>query len=476
MVEDSGIVAVARHGATRPPGRTIAPVVAASDSPSMRGGHPATPGGGPPHRRSRTRRGAAPSSRSTARLVRGAALLLVPPLLLLAFTIARPGPVPRVAAAAVVRRVVRDGARGRARAGPPRSRPRVVGRRRRGGVGEGEARPLRPRRRSRTPGTRRSRGSARVRLRNLVTVVPGATPDAILVSRPSGQSRRRARRERQRLRDRSADRARPRLRPPRHDRGPAGAAAHADLPLLGRRRVRRLRRRAVRLDLAVPRAPCAPSSRSTGSPARRGRGSSWRVSRHARRPRRSSGPPTSGSQPSSAGLRRGPAGLPSSSISGMPFGYGEQAPFLGREISAIRLDDGGRRRRRRDDRHARRASIRTQFVRLGRAAESILASLDGGIELAGGTAGLRLPRQPRSSAAGRSSSSSSPRSSRSSSARSTSSPGRRRRRLPLPGAWRALRDAPRGLALGRARRSGSAPLRASSRGAPRSRRRPTARP
>jgi hypothetical protein len=71
---------------------------------------------------------------------------------------------------------------------------------------------------------------------------------------------------------------------------------------------------------------------------------------------------------------------------GMPFGYGEQAPFLGREISAIRLttaaDDGA------GATTDTTASLdQDQFVRLGRAAESILASLDGGIELAGGTAG-----------------------------------------------------------------------------------------
>ena len=36
----------------------------------------------------------------------------------------------------------------------------------------------------------------------------------------------------------------------------------------------------------------------------------------------------------------------------MPFGYGEQAPFLGRKISAIRLGDGARQRRGRRRRHA----------------------------------------------------------------------------------------------------------------------------
>ena len=71
---------------------------------------------------------------------------------------------------------------------------------------------------------------------------------------------------------------------------------------------------------------------------------------------------------------------------GIPFGYGEQAPFLGREISALRLttaDDGGA------DATADTAVQldRRQFVRLGRAAESVLASLDNGIDLAGGTNG-----------------------------------------------------------------------------------------
>ncbi len=71
---------------------------------------------------------------------------------------------------------------------------------------------------------------------------------------------------------------------------------------------------------------------------------------------------------------------------GIPFGYGEQAPFLGREISAIRLTttpDGGIGAI--ADRSAQ--LDRRQFVRLGRAAESILASLDNGIDLAGGTNG-----------------------------------------------------------------------------------------
>jgi hypothetical protein len=71
---------------------------------------------------------------------------------------------------------------------------------------------------------------------------------------------------------------------------------------------------------------------------------------------------------------------------GIPFGYGEQAPFLGRKISALRLTtaaDGG------GDAATDTAPQldRRQFVRLGRAAESVLASLDNGIGLASGTNG-----------------------------------------------------------------------------------------
>lgn len=71
---------------------------------------------------------------------------------------------------------------------------------------------------------------------------------------------------------------------------------------------------------------------------------------------------------------------------GVPYGYGEQAPFLGRKISAIRLATA-------PDNDAAAAADTpgrlnpTRFLRLGRASESILASLDGGIGLAGGTAG-----------------------------------------------------------------------------------------
>lgn len=71
---------------------------------------------------------------------------------------------------------------------------------------------------------------------------------------------------------------------------------------------------------------------------------------------------------------------------GIPFGYGEQSPFLQRDISAIRLAtvaDG-----------STAAALDTpenldvaRFDRLGRAAETLLASLDSSVGLAGGTSG-----------------------------------------------------------------------------------------
>ena len=161
---------------------------------------------------------------------------------------------------------------------------------------------------------------------------------------------------------------------------------------------------------------------------------------------------------------------------GMPFGYGEQAPFLGREISAIRLDDGGRRRRRRDDRHdGEPRPGRSSSGSGGRRSRSSRRST-AAIELAGGDGGLRLPRVPGRSRLG---------------ARARL-PGRarpvpRRRDRPLrpdaggggctlPGAWRALRTR-LGVWLwvglrGRARR----PCRRLPAGLRRSRRRPTALP
>ena len=145
-------------GARRPSRRTIAPVVAASDSPGRRGQR------GPrdaraPRRERRARRGSLDqpiNGRLVAGLVAAAARAAAP-----ARAHDRPaGPVSRLGAAAVVRRAVGDRARDRAGARLPRPRARLGGRGRRRDLGEGQARPLRPRGAATTPGTRRSPGSA----------------------------------------------------------------------------------------------------------------------------------------------------------------------------------------------------------------------------------------------------------------------------------------------------------------------------
>ncbi len=69
---------------------------------------------------------------------------------------------------------------------------------------------------------------------------------------------------------------------------------------------------------------------------------------------------------------------------GLPYGFGEQAPFLAEGISAVRLataPDGGAGAATDSSAQLDAAS----FTRLGRAAESILTSLDGGVGLVGGT-------------------------------------------------------------------------------------------
>ena len=81
-----------------------------------------------------------------------------------------------------------------------------------------------------------------------------------------------------------------------------------------------------------------------GSRAARGRGSCSRASSRARPRQRWSGPP-----PSRSPRSRRPPARPGWLVQlvdlGIPFGYGEQAPFLGRKISAIRARDGPRQRR-----------------------------------------------------------------------------------------------------------------------------------
>jgi Peptidase family M28 len=71
---------------------------------------------------------------------------------------------------------------------------------------------------------------------------------------------------------------------------------------------------------------------------------------------------------------------------GIPFGYGEQAPFLTRRISAIRISTAD------DAQRAAAADVperldAQRFAQLGRAAETLLGSLDAGVGLARGTTG-----------------------------------------------------------------------------------------
>ena len=106
---------------------------------------------------------------------------------------------------------------------------------------------------------------------------------------------------------------------------------------------------------------------------------------------------------------------------GMPFGYGEQAPFLGRKISAIRLGNGGRQRWRRGKRHdgpsrsrAVRATRECRRVHPGVARRRDRACRRDG--------GVCVSRQPDHSRLGDRVRPSSSRSSRFSSAPSTSSP------------------------------------------------------
>ena len=68
----------------------------------------------------------------------------------------------------------------------------------------------------------------------------------------------------------------------------------------------------------------------------------------------------------------------------LPFGYGDQGPLLGAQISALRLttaDDTGKS----DATDDPEALDEVRFTRLGRASHSLLASLDGGAELVRGS-------------------------------------------------------------------------------------------
>ena len=332
-------------------------------------------------RRPRRRRSDKPIN---GRLVRGASLLLVLPLLVLAFTIETPGPFPAPTLPPAF-----DGASATQLAGElARDFP------------------------DREPGTEGALGATAwvrerlalyglspvedawdesipglgtVRLRNLVTVIPGASPDALLVvahrdnigtgpganDNASGTA---ALIELQRGYGRLGTIAtRPR---PEHTLiflssdggayGGFGAERFASSSPL-----RDTVRAAVSLDAiagsALPRLEIAGLTPRSPAPALV-RTVDVRVATHL------------GAAPARPGWLEQLVDL------GIPFGYGEQAPFLGRKISAVRLttaDDGGG-----DPRGDTVGALdRVQFVRLGRSAEAILASLDNGIGFATSTAG-----------------------------------------------------------------------------------------
>ena len=292
----------------------------------------------PPRRERRARRGSLDQP-INGRLVRAWSLLLLGPLLLLALTIGRPGPFPGLGAAAVVRRPVGNGARGRAGAATtPIASPDRAGAAGRRDVGRRRSSPSTGSRRPRTPGTRRSPGSAASGSATSSPSFRARRPDAILVLAHRDDIGVGPGRERQRLRHGGPDRAGARLRPARHRRRAAEAAAHArsSSPPTGARTAasapsgsRRPRRFRDRIKAVVS---LDGAGRHRHAAARAGR---------IRAALAGSGADPDGRRPgrraSSAGRRRGPAGSPSSSTSAMPFGYGEQAPFLGRKISAIRL-------------------------------------------------------------------------------------------------------------------------------------------
>ena len=317
--------------------------------------------------------------------MRGASLLLVAPSPRARVHDRDARAVPRVDASAGVRRRLGDPARDGAGPGLPRSRAGDGGRPWRSRLGEGTARPVRPSRGRRRlgPGDSRARHGTAPKSRHRHSRGEHRRDP---LPRSPRQHRQRPRRQRQRVGNSSTHRARAGIRPARHDRGASEAGSHADLPLLRRRRLRRVRCRAIRRDLAAPRhrarrrvTRCARRLGTAPARDRRARtalaGTCTRA--HRRCPSR---------RISSVVHRRTPAGSHSSSTSGFRSATASRRRFSGREISALRLttaDDGG------GDATADTTPQldRRQFVRLGRAAESILASLDNGIGLAGGTNG-----------------------------------------------------------------------------------------
>ena len=87
------------------------------------------------------------------------------------------------------------------------------------------------------------------------------------------------------------------------------------------------------------------------------------------------------------GAEPAPPGILAQLVSlGLPFAFGEQAPLLGREVPAVRITtspDGGVA----PGTDELEGLDATRFEQLGRAAESLLASLDTAVEVPSGTAG-----------------------------------------------------------------------------------------
>ena len=270
-------------------------------------------------------------------------------------------------------------------------------------------------------------------------------------SRPPRQHRQRPRRQRQRLGHGGSDRARARVRPARHDRRAADARAHADLPLLRRRRVRRLRRRAVRGNVA------APGRRARRGVARRARGhrSAPARDRGVRAALACPGARAHGRRPGRGRARRrtGVSRLahPARRISGCRSATASRHRFSGARsplCASTTADDDGDDA---DRRHGRAA--RSSSVRHGSAAPPSRSSpsLDSGIELAGGTDGSRLPRLPHRSRLGDRVRPPRRARSRFSSASIDLFARSRRRRLPLSGRLAGPPCTPRRLALDRPR-------------------------
>lgn len=355
-----------RKARFRLPGRTIAPVMEAARPRSTR---------------RRPRRGSVERP-IDVRLVRMAALVVVAPLLFLAFTIARPGPLPAPTlppsfdedtAASLAIELARD---------HPGRVPGTAG-------ADAAARWFADKLDLYGLEIERDEWQAElpdlgtVRLTNLAAIVPGVTPEAIVFvahrdtsprgpgasDNASGTAALLELARAYAAAGTTGGRARP-----QHtlvflstDGGAYGGAGADRFAQRSRFRERTLAvvvldalagRRPLRLELAGdrPRSPAPALVRTVAERAAE----------------------QTGRAPDQPGLLRQLVDL------ALPFGYGEQAAFLGAGISALRYttaDDSGAEAA--QDTPARFG--RAQFAPLGRAAQSVLDSLDGGVELAQGT-------------------------------------------------------------------------------------------